>query len=45
MEKVANWSDGKVLGFQKWAAHLTVEQIRKILEHWEKHHPELLSAR
>lgn len=42
MESVATWSDGKVLGFSKWAAHLTVTQIRGILTHWEQHHPELL---
>jgi hypothetical protein len=42
MEKVANWSNEKVLGFRKWAAHLSVAQIREILTHWEISHPELL---
>jgi len=42
MEKVASWSNEKVLGFRKWASHLTVAQIREILAHWEQNHPELL---
>lgn len=44
MKKVADWTAEEVLGFQnrKWAPHLTVDQIRGILAHWEVKHPELL---
>lgn len=42
MSKVADWTSKQVLGHQKWAPHLTVDEMRKILTHWETHHPELL---